>query len=56
MNFSFLGKHKFTLSIRKKLMLMLLVLLIIPIIGYRDIQDMESFLRGEQENTLLENA
>jgi len=56
MNVSFLGKYKFTLSIRKKLMLVLLVLLIIPIMGYRDIQDMESFLRAEQENALLENA
>ena len=56
MKFSFPGKYKFALSIRKKLMLMLLVLLIIPIIGYRDIQDMELFLRGEQENALLENA
>ncbi len=56
MNLRFMGKAQFTLSIRKKLMLVLLILLIIPVIGYRDIQNMESFLRIEQENALLENA
>ena len=44
------------LNIRSKLLLVSLALLIIPYVGYQYIQEMEKYLRGEQEKSLLENA
>ena len=43
---------KFFQSIRGKLLLVSLVLLIIPILGYRFIRDMENYLREGQEAAL----
>jgi dedicated sortase system histidine kinase len=44
------------LSIRKKLLLSSLLLLLIPWIGYQSIQNIENDLRIEQENQLLNRA
>jgi dedicated sortase system histidine kinase len=44
------------LNIRSKLLLVSLALLVIPFIGYKYIQQMEAYLRHEQEKSLLENA
>ncbi len=44
------------LSIRKKLLLSSLLLLLIPWIGYQSIQNIENDLRAEQENQLLNRA
>jgi len=44
------------LNIRSKLLLVSLALLVIPFVGYQYIQEMEKYLRSEQEKSLLENA
>ena len=49
-------RFNFQLNIRKKLLLVLLILLVIPILGLQDIQELETYLRTDQESTLLENA
>ena len=46
----------FSLSIRSKLLLVSAVLVVVPWIGVRYIQDMEDFLRSNQENNLLGRA
>jgi len=51
-----LSKKLFSLSIRSKLLLVSAVLFIVPWIGVRYIQDMEDFLRSNQENNLLGRA
>ena len=43
---------KFFQSIRGKLLLVSLVLLIIPVLGYRFVRDMETYLREGQEAAL----
>ncbi len=48
--------HRFALSIRNKLFLVSLSLLIIPWLGYRYIQDMSDYLRDNREQALLERA
>lgn len=47
---------RFSLSIRSKLLLVSSVLLIVPWIGVRYVQDMETFLRHNQEDNLLARA
>ena len=49
-------KFPFSLSIRGKLLLVSLTLLVIPAIGYQYIQELENYLRHEQEQDLLEYA
>lgn len=49
-------RNPIKLSIRTKLLLVSLALLVIPLLGYHYIQDMEEYLRGEQEKALVENA
>lgn len=44
---------KFLLSIRGKLLLVSLVLLAIPVVGYRFVVNMETFLRESQEQALV---
>ena len=44
---------KFLLSIRGKLLLVSLVLLAIPVVGYRFVSHMEAFLRESQEQALV---
>lgn len=44
------------MSLRNKLLLVSLVLLVIPYIGFQSIQDLENFLRKDQETALLEYA
>ena len=51
-----LNKKLFSLSIRSKLLLVSAVLFIVPWIGVRYIQDMEDFLRSNQEDNLLGRA
>lgn len=51
-----LSKHRFSLSIRSKLLLVSAILFIVPWIGVRYIQDMEDFLRRNQEDNLLGRA
>jgi len=51
-----LSKKLFSLSIRSKLLLVSAVLFVVPWIGVRYIQDMEDFLRSNQENNLLGRA
>ncbi len=51
-----LSKKLFSLSIRGKLLLVSAVLFVVPWIGVRYIQDMEDFLRSNQENNLLGRA
>jgi dedicated sortase system histidine kinase len=51
-----LNKKLFSLSIRTKLLLVSAVLFVVPWIGVRYIQDMEDFLRSNQENNLLGRA
>jgi two-component system sensor histidine kinase ChvG len=51
-----ISKFPFSLSIRGKLLLVSLTLLVIPAIGYQYIQDLENYLRQEQEQSLLEYA
>ena len=46
----------FSLSIRGKLLLISAVLLVVPWVGVQYIQDMENFLRANQENNLLGRA
>lgn len=46
----------FRLSIRRKLVLVSLSLLIIPWVGYQYINEMEDYLRNRQEQQLLERA
>ena len=46
----------FILSIRSKLLLVSLTLLVIPTIGYQYIQGLEDYLRQEQEQDLIEYA
>ena len=46
----------FKLNIRSKLLLVSMGLLVIPVVGYKYIQQMEEYLRHEQEKSLLENA
>ncbi len=50
-----MGKHP-GLTIRAKLLLASLTLLLVPWLGYHYIQDLESYLRGEQEQRLLSRA
>ena len=51
-----LNKKLFSLSIRSKLLLVSAVLFVVPWIGVRYIQDMEDFLRSNQEDNLLGRA
>ena len=51
-----LSKQLFSLSIRGKLLLVSAVLFVVPWIGVRYIQDMEDFLRSNQEDNLLGRA
>ena len=51
----FAQKH-LAISIRSKILLVSLTLLIIPWIGYQYIKEMEAHLRSGQENSLLERA
>jgi len=51
-----LNKQRFRTSIRFKLLLVSLTLMVIPWAGYRYIQEIEGFLRQTQENTLLGTA
>lgn len=51
-----LSQQKFRNSIRFKLLLVSLTLMVIPWAGYRYIQETETFLRQTQENTLLGTA
>ena len=44
------------LSIKTKLFLVSLTLLVIPYVGYQSIQDIENYLRKEQEKSLLDYA
>lgn len=48
-------KH-FSISIRSKILLVSLTLLVIPGIGYQYIKEMEAHLRGGQEDSLLDRA
>jgi dedicated sortase system histidine kinase len=48
--------HAIKLNIRSKLLLVSLALLVIPFVGYKYIQQMEEYLRDEQEKSLVENA
>ncbi len=48
--------HFIKLNIRSKLLLVSLALLVIPFVGYKYIQQMEEYLRHEQEKSLVENA
>ena len=56
LNIAHLIRTRFSLSIRTKLLLVSLILLIIPYIGFQSIQDLENFLRKDQEKALLEYA
>ena len=47
---------KFLYSLRLKLLLVTLILLAIPWMGYRYVREMEDFLRQGQENALLATA
>lgn len=49
-------RKKFSVSIRSKILLVSLTLLVIPGIGYQYIQEMEAHLRAGQENSLLDRA
>ena len=49
-------RRQYSLSIRAKLLLVSLSLLIVPVIGYKYIQEMEAYLRDDQEKSLIENA
>ena len=51
-----LSSKLFSLSIRSKLLLVSAVLVVVPWIGVRYIQDMEDFLRSNQEENLLGRA
>ena len=51
-----LSKKLISLSIRSKLLLVSAVLFVVPWIGVRYIQDMEDFLRSNQEDNLLGRA
>ncbi len=51
-----LSNKPFSLSIRSKLLLVSAVLFVVPWIGVRYIQDMEDFLRSNQEDNLLGRA
>lgn len=51
-----MNKKSFSLSIRSKLLLVTTVLLVVPWVGVRYIQDMEKFLRTNQEENLLGRA
>ena len=48
--------RRFYQSLRFKLLLISLTLLVIPLAGYRFIQDVELFLRTAQEQNLASNA
>ncbi|NIW86323.1 MAG: proteobacterial dedicated sortase system histidine kinase [Gammaproteobacteria bacterium] len=48
--------HLFTLSLRTKLLLVALALLVIPWTGYQYVRQMEAFLRRGQEEALLATA
>jgi dedicated sortase system histidine kinase len=48
--------HAIKLNIRSKLLLVSMALLVIPFVGYKYIQQMEEYLRHEQEKSLIENA
>ena len=49
-------KMRFSLSIRSKLVLVTLVLLVIPWVGYRYVRTMESMLRDNQVQTVVATA
>lgn len=51
-----LSNKLFSLSIRSKLLLVSAILFVVPWIGVRYIQDMEDFLRSNQEDNLLGRA
>ena len=48
--------HAIRLSLRQQLLLISLILLIIPLLGSSYINELENFLRHDQEQRLLENA
>ncbi len=47
---------RFSLTIRSKLVLVTLVLLVIPWVGYRYVRTMESMLRDNQVQTVVATA
>jgi len=49
-------RQRFSISIRSKILLVSLTLLVIPGIGYQYIQEMEAYLRSGQEESLLDRA
>jgi len=48
--------HAIRLSLRQQLLLISLILLVIPLLGSQYINELEAFLRQDQEQRLLENA